>query len=468
MQRRLVIAGTGSGVGKTTLTIGLMAALKRKGFCVQGFKCGPDYIDPTYHTAVTGRVSRSLDSWMLPREMVSDIVSKNSEGADISIIEGVMGLFDGKDPATNEGTTAEISVLTKSPVVLVVDCSSMARSSAAIVKGFQTFWKETNIVGVIANQVGSEGHFTLIKTAVEQECGIPVVGYLSRNDNISIPERHLGLIPSVERGELDSFFDQLGKMVIKTIDVDRLYQLAEAPDLDASLESPLLPVPEESNVCIAVARDAAFNFYYEENLEMLKEYGAEIVEFSPLKGEVLPDYADGLYIGGGFPEEFAKELSVQEGVKISIRTGINRGLPTLAECGGFMFLTDAIETTSKENFSMVGIIPGVVKMQTKLAALGYREVTGESGNFLFAGNLKARGHEFHYSTFHPNGSFPPAYESKGMRGSQKEGYLKGNLVAGYTHFHFGSCPGLLKNWIKECRTYKKSLNESLQNKISKK
>jgi cobyrinic acid a,c-diamide synthase len=450
--RRLVIAGTGSGVGKTTLTIGLMAALRKKGYTVQGFKCGPDYIDPMYHTAVTGRVSRNVDSWMLSHEMVKEIVKHNSEGADISIIEGVMGFYDGKNPANNEGTTAEISVITKSPVILVVNCASMARSAAAIVKGFQDFWKEATIVAVIANRVGSEGHFKLIKLAIEQECGIPVVGYLKRDHEISIPERHLGLIPSVERGELNSFFEQLGNSVLGTVDVERIYELADAPALEIS-ESVLTTNVNQSTVRIAVARDAAFNFYYEENLDLLKASGAEIVEFSPLIGDVLPDDVDGLYLGGGFPEEFADILSMKLEVKQSIKSAIEKGLPTLAECGGFMFLTDSIETTKNETYEMVGVIPGTVRMQTKLAALGYREVTGAKGNFLFSGNIKAKGHEFHYSTFHPKTikNNKHAYVTKGMRGTKQEGYMQGNLVAGYTHFHFGSCPKMVENWIQQCK-----------------
>lgn len=451
-KRRLVIAATGSGVGKTTITIGLMSALRKKGFTVQGFKCGPDYIDPAYHTAITGRISRNLDSWMLDNEMIKAIVNRGSLGADISIIEGVMGFFDGKNATDNIGSTAEISIITQSPVILIVDCYSMARSAAAIVKGFQTFWKEANIVGVIANNVGSEGHFKIVKAAIEQECGIPVLGYLKSEDRIGIPERQLGLIPSVERGELDSFFDTLGDLVLETVDVDAIYELSKAPKLET--KDPKFKKREKEEVCIAVARDAAFNFYYQENLELLEDYGAELVEFSPLKGDVLPEKADGLYIGGGFPEEFAEQLAQQTEVKSSIQAAIENGLPTLAECGGFMFLTEVLETTDGKNYEMTGIIPGKVKMQSKLAALGYREVTGMEGNFLLNGNLTARGHEFHYSTFHPNSEIRPAYNVKGMLDVKSEGYMQGNLIAGYTHFHFGSCLEMAVNWIKKCKEFK--------------
>lgn len=451
--RRLVIAGTGSGVGKTTITIGLMAALKQKGYVVQGFKCGPDYIDPSYHTAVTGRPSRNIDSWMLSHELVKEIVQKNSKTADISIIEGVMGFYDGKDPRNNSGTTAEISVITKSPVVLIVNCASIARSAAAIVKGFQLLDPKANIAAVIVNRVGSEGHYKIVKTAIELECDIPVVGYLMRDAELTIPERHLGLVPSIERGELDFFFKKLTQTILETVDVERLYELAIAPELEIS-SSQFMKRQSEPSVRIAVAKDAAFNFYYQENLELLEAYGAELVPFSPLRGEVLPKNVHGLYLGGGFPEEFAAELSIEVEVKESIKAAIINGLPTLAECGGFMFLTEAIETTDAQQFEMVGIIPGKVKMQTKLAALGYREITGTKGNFLLPEQLQAKGHEFHYSTFEAATEIQPAYQTKGMRGTKPEGYLNGNLIAGYTHFHFGSCPDMVEYWINKCKEYR--------------
>jgi cobyrinic acid a,c-diamide synthase len=447
--RRIVIAGTGSGVGKTTVTIGLMAALIKKGLTVQGFKCGPDYIDPTYHTTVTKRVSRNLDSWMLSKETVLDIFQHGSKGADISILEGVMGFFDGKNPKNNEGSTADLAMITNSPVLLVVNCASMARSAAAIVKGFQAFAEGPNIVGVIANRVGSEGHFKIVKTAIEQECQVPVIGYLKRELEIEIPERHLGLIPSIERGELDSFFDKLGELVLETVNMEQFLELTKSEPLIVKQPS-LFDKKRESTVRIAVAKDAAFNFYYPENLELLQAYGAELVYFSPLADEEVPVNSDGLYIGGGFPEEFASELSKNSIAKKSVKAAIEKGLPTLAECGGFMYLTEAIETTQKDRHEMTGVIPGQVKMQTKLASLGYRDISGQPKNFLLKEDEKAKGHEFHYSTYHYDDEISHAYETKGMRGVKKEGYLKKNLVAGYTHFHFASNTEMIENWIGQC------------------
>ncbi|MEH7382852.1 cobyrinate a,c-diamide synthase [Bacillus sp. JJ1533] len=450
-ERRMVIAGTSSGVGKTTLTIGIMAALKKRGLIVQGFKCGPDYIDPSYHTAVTKRVSRNLDSWMVSEDSLLDIFTHGAKGSDISIIEGVMGFFDGKNPETNVGSTAEISILTKSPVLLVVDCSSMARSAAAIVKGFQAFAEGPNIVGVIANRVGSEGHFQLVKTAIEQECEIPVIGYLKRELDVEIPERHLGLIPSIERGDLDSFFDRLGDLVLETINIDKLLELSVAESLPALSGPSLFDQKQEKSIRIAVAKDEAFNFYYPENLEMLEANGAEIAYFSPLANDALPNNVDGLYLGGGFPEEFAEKLAANQRTKESLKTAIENGLPTLAECGGFMYLTKAIETTDKSKHDMVGIIPGEIQMQTTLMALGYREITGLNDNFLL-GNVSAKGHEYHYSKYiAAGGDIPYAYEAEGMRGIHKEGYLFNNVVAGFTHIHFASSPAVIDNWIKKCR-----------------
>lgn len=452
MSKRLVIAGTGSGAGKTTVTIGLLAALKQKGLNVQGFKCGPDYIDPTYHTAVTGRISRNLDSVMFDHEVLKEIFLNASREADISIIEGVMGFYDGKKPTSNVGSTAEITLITKTPVLLVIQGASIARSAAAIVKGFQMLDSSVHIAGVIANNVGSVSHYKIIKEAIEQECDIPVVGYLLRNPELSIPERHLGLVPSVERGELDAFFDKLGQIVSETIDLEKILEIAEAEALETT--STLFSNIQQTKVKIAVARDEAFNFYYEENLQLLKVRGAELLEFSPLKGEGVPEDVDGLYIGGGFPEEFAKQLSEQKEVLSSFKLAIEKGVPTLAECGGFMFLTEGMITTKGEYFPMVGVLPGKCTMHTKLAALGYRETTSPEGNFLIHSNMVAKGHEFHYSTYESNERLPYAYETKGMRGTKKAGVLKHQLVAGYVHFHFASNPHMVDNWIEASENYK--------------
>ncbi|MEH7332165.1 cobyrinate a,c-diamide synthase [Neobacillus drentensis] len=445
---RFVLAGTGSGVGKTTFTIGIMRTLMKRGLTVQGFKCGPDYIDPTYHTAVTKRPSRNIDSFMMSHDTVRAIVARASQDADAAIIEGVMGFYDGKSPLSNEGSAAHISEITKSPVILIVNAASMARSAAAIVKGFQKLDESSNIVGIIANQLGSKSHFEIVKAAIEQECGIPVIGYLLKGAVPMMPSRHLGLVPAIERGDLDTYFDSLAEAIEETVDVEQLLEITKTQSLDVS-ESIFDAQPQRQEVHIAVAKDAAFNFYYEENLELLRTYGATLHYFSPLQNEEVPENAQGLYIGGGFPEEFAKILAKNEETKQSIRAALERGVPTLAECGGFMYLTEEIVNRQGQVFPMLGIIPGRVRMQDKLAALGYREITGVPGNFLINAEEQAKGHEFHYSTYEGEHT-SPAYFSKGRFRAQQEGYLHKNIVAGYTHFHFASNPQLVKNWLTAC------------------
>lgn len=460
LERKIVLAGTGSGAGKTTVTLGLMAAFARRGVAVQGFKCGPDYIDPTYHTAVTGKPSRNLDSWMLPKDTLKEIYVRAARSAELSIIEGVMGMFDGRDPTSNVGSTAEIAMLLEAPVILVVNCAGTARSAAAIVKGFQLLDPAVRVAGVIANRVSGERHAGLIRQAVEQECGIPVVGWLPKESGIEVPERHLGLVPSVERGELQPLFDKLGELAESHIDLDRLWQLAEGPRLQ---------MPERvfanrsaaagSPVTIAVARDSAFHFYYPENLELLIACGAELSFFSPLADEPVPESADGLYIGGGFPEEFAAALAGNHRSLQSVRHAIVSGLPTLAECGGYMYLTEAIETTEGSAYPMVGLIPGSVRMQRRLGSFGYREVWGEPGNFLLSAAEAAKGHEFHYSVYmpQPGADVAPAYRTKGRSGEAKEGFAAPNLCAGYTHLHFGSEPRIAERWVEACRLRKQAL-----------
>jgi cobyrinic acid a,c-diamide synthase len=492
---RIMVAGTHSGVGKTTLTIGLMSALKQQGYRVQGFKCGPDYIDPSYHTAVTGRPSRNLDSWMLSENVLRAVFERGRQRADVSVIEGVMGLYDGRDPRTDTGSSAHISRLLNCPVLLIVDCAAMARSAAAVVKGFQALHPEVNITGVIANRLGSAGHGDIIRTAVEQECGIPVVGCVPKDDRWHLPARHLGLIPVLERGEMDDFLDALGRFTAEHVDMEQVWQAAQVPsnrNKSLSVQTtagstsaqlfPSLLSPQRvrcSGVRLAVARDAAFHFYYPENIELLQDRGVEIVSFSPLAGDPLPAGVHGLYIGGGFPEEFAAQLAARQRLKQSLRKAIHNGMPTLAECGGFIFLTESIQTTDWAVYPMIGLIPGKIQMQKRLAAIGYREVTGTAQNVILPPDEKARGHEFHYSTYDPGetgsgeNGLPAAYVRQtrsvsgrdNKRGKEatvqttvqttvREGVAYKRLVAGYTHFHFASCPSMVDNWIQLCEAYK--------------
>lgn len=450
---RILIAGTGSGVGKTTITLGIMSALKHRGLTVQGFKCGPDYIDPTYHTMLTGRVSRNLDTWMLTKERMRECFLRGSRDGDLSIVEGVMGLYDGKDPLSDEGSSACIAIELRCPVILVVNVHSMARSAAAVVLGYQQLNPDVPIAGVIANRAGSEGHYRLVKAAIEQACGIPVLGWLDRDDELTLPERHLGLVPAIERGECDELFALLAKKVEQKVDIDRLLVIAQAaPPLAMPEPSYLETLPEVAGEpIVAVAKDHAFHFYYPENLELLERLGAKLVYFSPLADEPVPEQADGLLIGGGFPEEFAATLAQNHRTTQSIRQFASRGFPVFAECGGYIYLAESIETTSGEAFPMLGVIPGRVRMRNRLTALGYREVRAVDQNILFTAGEVARGHEFHYSTLEiPDGPWPFAYLSTGRRKSVPEGYACGNVLAGYTHLHFLSNPRIAVRFLEQC------------------
>ncbi|KRF03340.1 cobyrinic acid a,c-diamide synthase [Paenibacillus sp. Soil766] len=455
---RFVVAGIGSGAGKTTVTIGLMAALQQRGLRVQGFKCGPDYIDPTYHTAVSGRQSRNLDTWMLSHNTMKEIFLRGSANADVSVIEGVMGMFDGNDPLSDAGSTAEIAELLDCPVLLVVNAQSMARTAAAIVLGFQQLAGPRRIAGVIANKCGSDAHYKLVKAAIEQVCSIPVLGWLCRDDGLQVPERHLGLVPAIERGELAPLFRHAANVIEKGIDLDAILALAgEAPVLDWPEQRLFADMAVSgTRPIIAVAKDAAFNFYYPENLELLEHLGARVRLFSPLAGEAVPDNAAGVYIGGGFPEEFASRLSENRHVREDIKTRAEAGLPVFAECGGYMYLTRSITDRSGEKHEMVGLIPAEVRMESTLAALGYREVKGLRDSALLAEGETIRGHEFHYSTIAVNpdqDECPYAYETKGLRGAGKDGYALPTLTAGYTHVHFASNVEAAKRFVRHCTAY---------------
>jgi cobyrinic acid a,c-diamide synthase len=453
---RIVIAGTSSGSGKTTFSIGLMAAFTRLGKTVQGYKIGPDYIDPSHHTAATGRVSRNLDSWMLGENRVREIFYRSSMDADISIIEGVMGLFDGKDPLSNKGSTADLSEILAAPVILVIDASSMARSAAAIVFGFQKFAPSVKIAGVLVNQVGSAGHYELVKSAIEQECRIPALGYLLKNSEFHIPERHLGLVPALERGEQNAMFETLVDKMMETVDLENIFSIANrAEEMPEPQKEIFIGVKKAPKVTIAVARDTAFNFYYPENLELLEWHGAKLEFFSPVAGEWIPEGADGLYIGGGFPEEFAGQLSENRGMLSNFHERISDGLPTLAECGGFMFLTESITDRKGMTYPMVGLVPASVKMQKRLAALGYREIQGLKDSLLLMKGEYIKGHEFHYSTMTFRDEFiPHAYEVTGSHGVKAEGYGVDSLLAAYSHVHFASNPGSAVRFISNCETYR--------------
>ena len=434
--KKILIAGTNSGVGKTTISLGIMQALTKRGLKVQPYKVGPDYIDPSYHTFITGRDSRNLDSYMLDDEKIKYIVNKASKDSDISVIEGVMGLYDGLGIDLDECTSSYISKILKSPVILVINGKAIASSAAAMVLGYKKLDKDVNIKGVIINNVKTNSHYTLIKEAIEKYCNIEVLGYFPPNEKFSLKSRHLGLVPSVEIESLTEKFSDLGDEIEKYINIDRLIEISESDEIKSKFN--LKNLPKFQNKKIAIAYDKAFNFYYKENIELLEHIGVEIVKFSPINDKSVPD-TDYIYIGGGFPEIFAKELHLNESMRVSIKEAYEKNIPIYAECGGLMYLGEKLEDLDGNIHDMVGIFKGTSKMTNSLKKFGYCYGIAKEDTILSNKGEVIKGHEFHHSEFKSNENC--AYEMIKKRGNKivdkwDGGYSKGNTLATYLHTHF--------------------------------
>jgi cobyrinic acid a,c-diamide synthase len=448
---RLVIAGTASNVGKTTTMLALLAAFSAKGRVVQAFKAGPDFIDPGHHAAVTGRPSRNLDGWMLGKEVNREIFGRAASGADLSLIEGMMGLFDGSSPISDLGSTAELAKQLDAPVLLVLDGSAMARSAAAIVEGFVRFDPALNVAGVLFNRVNSEGHYRLLKEAVEQRMTIPIVGYLRTDQAMTIPDRHLGLVTAVERGRAD-LYARLGQAAAKTVDLDRVEQLAGSAG-----EWPLSPIRptrqhDGHGIRVGLAQDQAFCFYYPDNLELLQSAAGELVRFSPLHDQSLPD-VDMLYLGGGYPKLYGKALSENRSMRQAIRSFAEGGGVIYAECGGMMYLTGAIRDFDGNVHEMVGLFSAEAVMRKTGLTLGYRTVESSQSCILGDRGTVVRGHEFHYSTLRATGPLDYACLLRDARGESKgpDGLIKRNTLALYTHLHFASHPAVAERLVEFAR-----------------
>ncbi|HSL05582.1 MAG TPA: cobyrinate a,c-diamide synthase [Nitrospiraceae bacterium] len=444
---RLVIAGTHSGVGKTTVTLALLAALKVRGRQVQPFKAGPDFIDPSHHSAVTGRPSHNLDGWMLEEVVNRDIFTRAAVDADISIIEGMMGLFDGSSPVSEIGSTAELAKQLDAPVFLVIDGSAMARSAAAMVSGYAKFDPALRVAGVLFNRVGSEGHYKLLKEAVERETDVVAVGYLRPDQAVTISDRHLGLVTAMEQGT-GELYGRLAKAAEETVDLDRIEGLARSSrELTAMVLQPVMRT-QGRTVRIGVAQDLAFCFYYPDNLELLEREGAEVVKFSPMNDQVLPD-VDMLYLGGGYPELHGRQLSGNVTMRTAIRQFAERGGTIYAECGGMMYLTQSICDFDGTSHEMVGLFPAEAVMKKPCLTLGYRTLELSQDCILGASGITARGHEFHYSTLVPRGSLDYVCALRDAREESKgsDGLVVGNTLALYTHLHFASQPKIAKSLV---------------------
>ena len=449
---RLVIAGTTSGVGKTTITVGLIAALRAKGLRGQPFKCGPDYIDPTYHTLAAERPCRNLDSWMVPASAMVDLFNRASQNVDLAIIEGVMGLYDGRTGADETGSTAEIAKLLDAPVILIINVAATARSAGAMALGYKVFDREINLAGIILNGVGSASHLRWARESIEEATDVPVIGYLPKNNGIHLPERHLGLVPSPENTESVVRIDNIRRQIEDTIDVDAIIGIARgAKPVLAIVDSGLFPKEEQSpRIRLAVAEDEAFSFYYQDNLDLLRSWGASIVPVSPLRDHELPE-VHGFYVGGGFPEMYADRLSANHSFRRSILRAAKEGMPIYGECGGLMYLSEGIIDFEGRKQAMVGIVPGWSVMQSKRARMGYIAVEALSDSILAKKGQVLRGHEFHWSQRDESECWAAYRVADGER---TEGFVKGNVLASYVHLHFGGDVFLAQRFVESCEAWK--------------
>jgi cobyrinic acid a,c-diamide synthase len=428
---RIVVAGTHSGVGKTTVASGLMAALARKGLSVAPFKVGPDFIDPSYHALASGRPGRNLDAFLSGEELIGPLFAHGSRGADVAVVEGVMGLFDGKGGEGELASTAHVAKLLKAPVLLVLDASAMARSAAAIVHGYATFDPALNLAGVILNRVGSPLHEKMLREAIEP-LGIPVLGVLRRDALAATPGRHLGLVPAAERRrEARAALDALGEAISRSCDLKGIVRLARtAGPLDARPWNPEVPGPG-AQVRVAVATGPSFSFLYEENLELLRGAGARLSFFDPTSDGEIPDGTDALYLGGGFPETYAEALAANEPLKERLRRFAAEGRPVVAECGGLLYLARELDGRA-----MCGVIDAGARMTDRLT-LGYREARALSDSPLVEEGTLVRGHEFHYSEVEPGMGERQAWE---LADRGPEGFVLDGVHASYLHTHWAATP----------------------------
>ncbi|MEH1942409.1 MAG: cobyrinate a,c-diamide synthase [Nostoc sp.] len=461
----LVIAGERSGVGKTTVTLTLLASLRRRDRLVQSFKVGPDYIDPMFHQHVTGRACRNLDPVLTSEAYIQQCFARHSQLSEYALVEGVMGLFDGissfpkdkglmtndKGLMTDFASTAHIARLLDLPVVLVIDCSRLSGSVAAIAHGYQSFDPRIKIAGLVLNRVGSDRHLSLLKDSLEP-LQLPILGVLRRQDNITIPDRHLGLVPTAELPELNALIDRLADLGDTCFDWQRLLPLLKSeslPSTDAiNRVSPYSSFP----VKIAVARDRAFNFYYQDNLDLLQQLGAELVFWSPLEDAAIPKDVRGMYFGGGFPEVFAQQLAENISARDAVKTAILQGMPTVAECGGLMYLSEQIIDFEGKSWPMAGVLPTSAVMSGRLT-LGYRRAVALQNNLLVKANTTVYGHEFHRSHLTLTPTQPlfetSRYDCEENMGCEGWG-LPANVHASYVHLHWGESREIPQQFLKEC------------------
>ncbi len=453
---RIIIAGTQSGTGKTTLSLALVAALRRRGLRVQTFKIGPDFLDPSYLALASERPCYNLDGWMTRREYVLGLFRRSTKDADIAVIEGVMGLFDGSDPGSSEGSTAEIARWLDAPVLLAVNVHGMARSLCAVVKGYAEFETDLKVAGILANHSGSDRHRDWLSQSLGNASLPPLLGAIPRGAFPALPSRHLGLVTADRQHLPARILENLADTLEQHVSVDTVLQTA-----GNALPLPITEPGRAAKSCpkrvsIGVAYDRAFHFYYPDNLDALKVRGCDLIFFSPLQDRKLPEGIDALYFGGGYPEEYAGLLAENREMQEAVRQFAGKGLPLYAECGGLMYLTRGIETIRGERYPMVGLLPVWSRMLDRLKSLGYVEVTLTDNSLWGEKGALLRGHECHYSELieplSDDSRWTPVYGIK-RRGSERifpEGFQQDNVLASYVHLHWASQPRNVETFISLC------------------
>jgi cobyrinic acid a,c-diamide synthase len=450
---RIVIAAPASGHGKTTVATGLLAAFAARGRTVAGFKVGPDYIDPGYHALAAGRPGRNLDPVLVGEDLVGPLFAHGAAGADLAVIEGVMGLYDGRtllagarsahaggSAGGSFGSTAHVARLLDAPVVLVVDAAAQGRSVAALVHGFRTFEPGLRIVGVILNRVGSFRHADLLREALD-EVGTPVLGTLYRSDAVAAPSRHLGLVPVVERhAEASASVRALADLMVSSVDLDAVLSAARtAPPLSVAPWSPVAARPAPGRPVVAVAGGPAFSFAYAETAELLAGAGARVVPFDPLRDEALPAGTRGLVVGGGFPEVYGRDLAANTPALRAVAALAASGGPIAAECAGLLWLCHTLD-----GLPMCGVLDAKAEMTPKLT-LGYRDAVALTASWLAPVGVRATGHEFHRTTVEPvAGGDGPAWR---WAGGQPQGFVSGSVHASYLHLHWAGVPGIAERMV---------------------
>jgi cobyrinic acid a,c-diamide synthase len=452
--RGLLVSGTASGVGKTTVALAIMAGLRRRGLVVQPFKCGPDFLDTGHHTRICGRVARNIDTWMLSNDANQSVLQRAAEGADALIAEGMMGLFDGKGGETETGSTAEIAKLLELPVVLVVDTAKAARSVAAVVLGFEMFDPELRLAGVILNRVAGESHYAMLRAAIESSCKTKILGWLPREPAIAIRERHLGLQGAAEAvQDSEAAIDALAVLAEKHFDLDALLGLKCGLRMGEVNTARIDRPSVADRVRIGVSCDHAFSFYYEDNLDLLREQGSEIIRFSPIYDVALPPNLDGLYLGGGYPELYTEQLSSNQQMLEDVRAFAASGRPVYAECGGMLYLAESLRTADGSHYAMVGALPLTMQMTEKLVQFGYATLEFTDDCLLGCAGTVVRGHSFHYSRISSAGEIATSYRVQySMSGKEElEGFRYKNVLASYIHLHFRSNARLAANFVAATR-----------------